>query len=164
MIPHGLGAYAVKVDHVTIAVPNLEEAISFYKVLGFMLHGRYTTQGPTTSMNSAVFKAGAVTVVLVQGLEPTSQVSRFITHFGPGVQHVAIEVRNIEELKDGLVLAGVSFNTRIIEGEGIRQVFTRRDAVSGMMYEFIERTTNQGDFTKESLEALYTQLELGDAF
>ena len=154
-----LGRYAVKIDHVAIAVPDLEASIAFYEKLGFAQVKRRRTAGEATEMVSAVLHAGAILIVLVQGTAPGSQVSRYIDNYGPGVQHIALEVRNVEKLMHELREVGVEFNTTLIQGCGIRQAFTARDRGSGMMYEFIERETNEGDFTDESVQDLFEQLE-----
>ena len=159
-----LGRYAVKIDHVAIAVPDLEASIAFYEKLGFAQVKRRRTTGEATEMVSAVLHAGAIIIVLVQGTAPGSQVSRYIDSHGPGVQHIAIEVRNVEKLMHELREVGVEFNTTLIQGCGIRQAFTARDLGSGMMYEFIERETNDGDFTDESVQDLFEQLERSGTF
>lgn len=160
-----LGQYAVKIDHVAIAVRDLEESIAFYqKLLGFQLVERRSTDGAQTGMVSAVLRAGAIIIVLVQGTSPDSQVNRYIEHFGPGVQHIAIEVRDVRKLMSELSLSGVEFSTTLIEGRNIRQAFTARDRTSGMMYEFIERQTNDGDFTDQSVAELFAQLESNNAY
>jgi 4-hydroxyphenylpyruvate dioxygenase-like putative hemolysin len=115
-------------------------------------------------MVSAVLHAGAIIIVLVQGTAPGSQVNRYLDNYGPGVQHIAIEVRNVEKLMHELSSAEVEFNTTLIQGCGIRQAFTARDRGSGMMYEFIERQTNDGDFTDESVQDLFEQLERNGAY
>jgi methylmalonyl-CoA/ethylmalonyl-CoA epimerase len=160
-----LGRYAVKIDHVAIAVRDLDESIAFYrKQLGFELVERRHTDGEKTGMVSAVLRAGAITLVLVQGTAPESQVSRYIENYGPGVQHIAIEVRDVRKLMSELSGSGVEFSTTLIEGREIRQAFTLRDRASGMMYEFIERQTNDGDFTDESVQELFEQLERNGAY
>ena len=160
-----LGRYAVKIDHVGIAVPDLEASLAFYqRQLGFKLIERRRTTGQRTEMISAVLGAGAIIIVLVQGTTPQSQVNRYIDNYGPGVQHIAIEVRDVANLKSELSRGGVDFNTNIIEGCGIRQAFTARDQGSGMMYEFIERRSNDGTFTDESVQSLFDQLERVEAY
>lgn len=160
-----LGRYAVKIDHVAIAVRDLDEAIAFYqKQLGFELVERRRTDGEKTGMVSAVLRAGAIIIVLVQGTAPESQVNRYIENYGPGVQHIAIEVRDVRKLMSELNHSGVEFSTTLIEGRGICQAFTARDDASGMMYEFIERQTNDGNFTDQSVQELFAQLESSDAY
>jgi methylmalonyl-CoA epimerase len=158
-----LSKYATSIDHVAIAVQNLEESIKFYTgVLGFELTERRRTEGKQTAMISAVLKAGAITVVLLEGTSPESQVSRFVEHFGAGVQHLAIGVQNMPEMIDELKSSGMEFDTTIIESPGLRQIFSKRDSGSGMMFEFIERMG--GDFSDQSVQNLFEQLEQKSSF
>ena len=158
-----LGKYAKSVDHIAVAVQDLEQSIEFYrKVLGFQLHERRRTEGKTTAMVSAVMKAGPITIVLLQGTSADSQVSKYVEHYGPGVQHIAVAVDNLPEMAEELKGSGLEFDTNVISSPGLRQIFTARDPGSGMMYEFIERMG--GDFSDESVKSLFEQLEKKDAF
>jgi methylmalonyl-CoA/ethylmalonyl-CoA epimerase len=158
-----LGRFATTIDHVAIAVKNLEESIAFFTgVLGFELKERRTTEGKTTAMISAVLKAGPLTFVLLQGTSPESQVTRFIDHYGPGVQHIAIGLNDLPQAAEQLAAAGMQFDTTVIESPGLRQIFTHRDSGSGLMIEFIERMG--GDFSDQSVKNLFEQLEKKDAF
>lgn len=158
-----LGRYALAIDHIAIAVRDLESSIAFYTdVLGFELHERRRTEGTHTAMISAVLKAGPITVVLLEGTSPESQVSKFIEHYGPGVQHIAIGVQTLPEMAKRLAQAGLAFDTTVIESPGLRQIFTRRDPGSGVMIEFIERLG--GDFSDQSVQQLFQQLEKKDSF
>ena len=158
-----LSKYATSVDHVAIAVQNLEESIKLYTdVMGFELKERRRTEGKHTAMISAVLKAGPVTVVLLQGTSPDSQVSRFVENFGPGVQHVALGVQNLPEMAEELKEAGMEFDTTVIQSPGLRQIFSKRDPGSGMMFEFIERMG--GDFSDQSVQQLFEQLEKKDSY
>lgn len=158
-----LSRYATSIDHVAIAVRDLETSIKLYtEVLGFELKERRRTEGKQTGMVSAVLKAGPITVVLLEGTSPESQVSRFVEHFGPGVQHLAIGVENLPEMAEELKEAGMEFDTTVIESPGLRQIFSKRDMGSGMMFEFIERMG--GDFSDQSVQNLFEQLEKKNAF
>jgi 4-hydroxyphenylpyruvate dioxygenase-like putative hemolysin len=158
-----LAKYATGVDHVAVAVRDLEESIAFYtQVLGFELTERRETKGERTAMISAVLKAGPVTYVLLQGTSPESQVSKFVEHFGPGVQHVAIGVHDLPEMAAELTANGLPFDTSVIESPGLKQIFSHRDEGSGQMIEFIERLG--GDFSDQSVQQLFAQLEKKDAY
>lgn len=159
-----MGRYAIKIDHVAIAVDNLDASIEVYKRLGFQVVERRETQGDKTGMISAVLTAANIVVVLIQGTAEGSQVNRYVENFGPGVQHIAIEVRNLEALRKELSDSGIAFSTTLIQGREIRQSFTARDHGSGMMFEFIERQTNDGRFTDESVQELFEQLERNDVY
>ncbi|HEV3457114.1 MAG TPA: VOC family protein [Thermoanaerobaculia bacterium] len=158
-----LGKFATEIDHIAIAVRNLEQSITFFcNVLGFELHERRKTEGKATAMISAVLKAGPITVVLLEGTSPESQVTKFVDHYGPGVQHIAIGVKDLPQAAEELRRAGLAFDTTVIESPGLRQIFTRRDSGSGLMIEFIERMG--GDFSDQSVQQLFQQLEAKDSF
>jgi methylmalonyl-CoA/ethylmalonyl-CoA epimerase len=146
------------IDHVAIAVTDLEEAVSWYSHnLGFRCIERRATQGERTSMLSAVMSAGGAYIVLIQGTSPESQVSQFITRFGPGVQHLALAVKDLDQAMDQVTAAGGKADTPFITDDGIRQVFLRRDPGSGVRIELIER--RGGTFTDESVEKLFRAFE-----
>ena len=161
----GLHSRALAIDHIAIAVPDLEKAITWYsESMGFVVKERRETKGSKTAMVSAVLQAGPITVVLVQGTSPESQVSRYIENYGPGIQHIAFGVKDLPALAEDLKRSGVEFSTNLIQGTGIRQIFTKREPTSGMMYEFIERETPQGHFSDESVRQLFSQLEATDEY
>lgn len=160
-----LAEKTVRVDHVAVAVPDLEPAVAFYRdVLGFEVKERRETKGAFTGMVSAVVDAGPWILVLVQGTSAESQVSQYVSHYGAGVQHVALQVKDLPVVVERLKEAGLEFDTNIIQGTGIRQAFTHRDPASGMMYELIERQEPDGHFTDESVADLFRQLEEKNAF
>lgn len=150
------------IDHIAVAVIDLEEAIIFYQnVLGFVLEERRTTQGAKTGMISAVMGGGDFTIVLIQGLEPQSQVSKYIENYGPGVQHVAFEVDDLKGTVARLRKNGMTFATDVISGPGLRQIFSHRDVNSGVMVEIIERRDHHG-FEEENVQDLFNQLEAAE--
>ncbi|MCB9528384.1 MAG: VOC family protein [Myxococcales bacterium] len=151
-------AYALGIDHVAIAVPDLDASLAFYRdVLAFEVLDTLETRGEATGMVSAVVRLGQTTIVLLQGTEPASQVSRFVDGCGAGVQHVAIAVRDLDRVVAALEAGGACFETPVIEGPHTRQRFTVRDAVIGVRIELIERTS--AGFSEASVEALFRVLE-----
>jgi len=159
-----LQANAHRIDHIAIAVKDLEESIAFYRdVVGFKLVERRTTQGEHTGMISAVMQAGSVMFVLVQGTDERSQVSRFIEHYGPGVQHVAVEVANLESVVGQLADRGLPLLTGIIHSDGLDQVFSRRSEKLGLQLELVERH-GRGGFADKNVAELFKAMERDDAF
>ena len=151
------------VDHIAIAVADLEEAVEWYtQALGFTLVERRETRGERTGMLSAQLDCNGVIVILVQGTEPESQVSRFISKFGPGVQHIAFAVSDLARAVRRVAEARGSLDTPLVEGTGIRQAFLRRDPGSGVRVELIERAG--GTFNDRSVRDLFTAFEARDLF
>lgn len=160
-----LAEKAVAIDHVAIAVRDLEESITFYRdKLGFTLGERRETRGKKTAMISAVMRCGPLTFVLLQGTTPESQVTRYVETYGPGVQHIAVGLTDLVAATDELEQHGLEFDTGLIKGNGLLQRFSHREAGSGMMFEFIEHVTQEGDFSDESVQQLFEQLEAKDSF
>jgi methylmalonyl-CoA epimerase len=152
------------VDHLAVAVDDLEAAVAFYRDrLGFEEVERRETKGAATGMVSAVMKAGELKVVLLKGTSPESQVSRYVQEYGPGVQHVAFMVQGIEDVVADLQQRGLAFDTNVIIAPGLKQAFTRRDPISGMMFELIERTGEEG-FVDQNVQQLFDALEKNNSF
>jgi methylmalonyl-CoA/ethylmalonyl-CoA epimerase len=150
-------------DHIAIAVVDLVEAIDWYtKKFGFKVLKQRKTFGDHTAMLSAVLVAGGAVIVLVQGTTAESQVSRFIEKFGPGVQHIAFNVVDMDMALRRVERAGGAAETPMIVDEGIRQSFLRRDGGSGVRVELIER--RGGDFSDRSVEQLFRSFESNDIY
>src|SRR5262245_27915229 len=105
----------IRVDHVAIAVRDLDAAINWYTAnFPFRVIERRLTRGESTAMISAVLQAGSATLVLVQGTTPESQVSKFVHHFGCGVQHLALQVSDLDAAIQRLSKNGAVIDTPII--------------------------------------------------
>lgn len=152
-----------RLDHIAIAVENLDEAVEWYcNGLGYNLVDRRSTRGESSGMISAVLKGEGVPLVLVQGTEPESQVSKFIENFGPGVQHIGICVDDVNDAVTSVGALGTLPEFSTIEGDGIRQVFLENTGGSGVRVELIER--NGGDFNDRSVEKLFREFEAKGAY
>jgi len=150
---------AVGIDHVAIAVEDLDAAIDYYGgVLGFELKERRQVSGRVSGMDSAVMVTGGVKFVLVQGDSPESNVSRYIEAYGPGVQHVAIEIPDAQEAIEDLRARGADLLTGVINGPGLDQIFTKREPSSGMQLEIIARAENAG-FDPRNVQELFEAME-----
>ena len=153
-----------RIDHIAIAVHDLEAALPFFvDVLGFELKRRLTTTGQNTGMLSAELEHAGLKFVLCQGSGAQSQVCRLIEHFGPGVAHIALAVDDAAAAMQTLAERGLSFDTTLIEGPGLKQVFSSRDPNSGLSFEFIERSAEAG-FLEGNVQSLFDQLEKSNAF
>lgn len=153
----------IGVDHVAIAVSDLDSAINWYTAnFPFRVIERRLTCGERTAMMSAVLQAGSATLVLVQGTTPESQVSKFVRHFGCGVQHLALQVKDLDAAIQRLAENGTIVDTPIISDEGIRQIFLHRDDDSGVRIELIER--RGGNFTDQSVGRLFRAFETNDLY
>jgi methylmalonyl-CoA/ethylmalonyl-CoA epimerase len=86
-----------KIDHVGIAVPDLDAAISFYRdTFGIVsVHEEVNEeQGVREAMLSV--GDGATLIQLLAPLSPESTIAKFLDRNGPGVQQVAYTVEDVE--------------------------------------------------------------------
>jgi methylmalonyl-CoA/ethylmalonyl-CoA epimerase len=96
------------IDHVGVAVPDLDEAIAFYRdTLGLALVHEETNeeQGVREAM-MAVGDSGSC-VQLLAPLTPDSTIARFLDRNGPGLQQVAYRVDDVEATAVTLRAKGV---------------------------------------------------------
>jgi methylmalonyl-CoA/ethylmalonyl-CoA epimerase len=153
-----------KIDHIAIAVRDLDLAIDlFQNTLGFELVRRLDINGKNTGMLSAEMSLNNITFVLCQGKTPESQVSRLISEYGVGVAHIALSVNHIDDAVADLDQRGMRFDTSLIKGQGLSQIFSTRDSNSGLSFELIERHGEQG-FLESNVSELFAQLESSHAY
>jgi chorismate mutase-like protein len=159
-----LAGRALRIDHVAIAVRDLEQAIALFRdVYGFTVIERRAVQGEISGMDSATLRAGNATFVLCQGDNPASNVSRYIEHYGPGVQHIALSVRGQGDLLEELRGRGADLLTGVIHSPGLDQSFTKREPNAGTQLEFVTRTGNKG-FSDDNVRELFAAMEREDVF
>ena len=89
------------IDHVGIAVDDLEAAIEHYRrTLGVkpILRERVVDQG----VEEVLFAAGGSYIQLLGALAPDTPVGRFLASNGPGIHHLAYRVSDIASTLDQL--------------------------------------------------------------
>lgn len=88
-----------RIDHVGIAVPDLDEAIDFYQH-AFGMRCVHTETNEEQGVREAMLAVGPTAaggcVQLLAPLSPTSTIARFLDRQGPGVQQVAYTVTDID--------------------------------------------------------------------
>lgn len=95
------------INHVCIAVLNIEETLEFYENLfGVTKSGEIETiedQG----VKAALVRVGASQLEFIQPIDNENGVAKFIERRGEGVHHICFEVDNLESKLNDLDLAGV---------------------------------------------------------
>lgn len=87
---------ALKVDHIGIAVKNLDETLKFYQeVLGLDCQGTEVVEEQKVKV--AFLPVGDTEVELLESTSEDGPIAKFIEKNGEGVQHIAFRVDNIEE-------------------------------------------------------------------
>lgn len=86
-------------DHIGVAVRNLEDSITFYtNVLGGTLIDRYRSEAKGVESEIAIIDIkGDRTELLMPTNNTTSPIARFIKQKGKGVHHIAYDVGDLDE-------------------------------------------------------------------
>jgi methylmalonyl-CoA/ethylmalonyl-CoA epimerase len=162
---------AMGIDHITLCVENLAAAeYLFTKVLGFeVIWSARDVGSKKSSMDTIVVQRGNAKVALMQGRDKAvkSQISEFIEKYGQGVQHVAIEVDDIEAVSREWEARGVKFSGPLKEGRDgfgpLKQRFTYPlFPGSGVFLELTQRqhgNEQSKTFVRGTVEALYKDIE-----
>ena len=96
-------------DHVGVAVADLNEGISFYQnVFGaVLLHQEINAaQGVHEAMLS-IGNTGNSTLQLLAPLTPESPIGKFLSKNGPGIQQLALTVKDLQAATDAAVDLGI---------------------------------------------------------
>ena len=84
-----------KIEHIGIAVSNLEEANKTYKALLGAEH--YKTENvESEGVATSFFKMGDSKIELLAATNPESPIAKFIAKRGEGIHHLAFAVDDIE--------------------------------------------------------------------
>lgn len=146
-----LETVACRVDHVVVAVADIEAAGRFFSQLGFRTV-------PTPDPAIVAHEAGGVTIVAVGPSEDPS-VADYLARHGSGVQHIAIEVLNAGFARRALEDAGIALVTDIVvDADGHEQFFAATDPASGVQLGFISRTGHRVGMTGANVRTLFTAL------
>ena len=96
------------IDHLGIAVENLEEASLPYRLLGLPVEGEDELIA-SQNVRVRMFRAGEVLVELLEPTHPKSPIARSLEKRGPGLHHVAFRSANLEGDVAALVKEGAVF-------------------------------------------------------
>jgi methylmalonyl-CoA/ethylmalonyl-CoA epimerase len=129
----------MKIDHIAIAVENLEEAVELYeRILGLAVTHRERVADFETE--TATFELAGAAIELVQGTSEESAIRKFVKARGPCVHHIAFAVEDIEQTLAGLKAKGV----RLIDetprwGKGHSRVaFIHPESTQKILYELVQ--------------------------
>ena len=127
------------IDHVGIAVEEIESALPYYRdVLKMPLVHRETVT--EQGVDAALLDVGDGHVELVAPLGPETAVGKYLARRGPGLHHVAYRVTDIDATLAALAGAGV----RLIDEQpriGIRSsrvAFLHPASTGGVLTEIVE--------------------------
>ena len=129
------------VDHVGIAVPDLDEAIAFYaRTFGVRSVHEETNEEQGVREAMLAVGTGDTRIQLLAPLTPESTIARFIGRSGPGLQQLALRVEDVEAV--AAVLRGRGLRLLYDEPKhgtaGSRVNFVHPKDAGGVLVELVE--------------------------
>jgi methylmalonyl-CoA/ethylmalonyl-CoA epimerase len=129
-----------KVDHIGVAVSNLEDALKFYQeVMGLNLHGIEVVEEQKVKV--AFLPIGDTEIELLESTDKEGPIAKYIEKKGEGIQHIAYRVDNIEEALDEMRSKGI----RLIDEKprygagGAKIAFLHPKSTYGVLIELCQR-------------------------
>ena len=97
---------ATHIEHIGIAVKNLEESIRYYEdILGLKCYA--VEEVKDQKVKTAIFKIGESKIELLETTDPEGPIGRFIKDKGEGVHHIAFAVNNVQTALEEVKSKGV---------------------------------------------------------
>lgn len=96
-----------KIDHIGIAVKNLDESLKKYKeIFGLSVSG--AQEVPEQKVKVVSIKIGESNIELLEATSDDSAVAKFIEKRGEGVHHIAFSVTGIEKMLETIEEKGIT--------------------------------------------------------
>ncbi|HDD35981.1 MAG TPA: methylmalonyl-CoA epimerase [Archaeoglobus veneficus] len=127
-----------KIDHIGIAVSNLDEAIELYKKLGFEV--KEVEEVAEQKVKVAMLPVGESKIELLEATSKDSAIAKFIEKRGEGIHHIAINVEDIEKALENAKNEGLKLideKPRVGAG-GKKVAFVHPKSTKGVLLEFVE--------------------------
>ncbi|WP_264988550.1 methylmalonyl-CoA epimerase [Lysinibacillus piscis] len=134
-----------KVDHIGIAVRNLEERITYYtETLGLTL--LKVEEVASQQVRVAFIDAGNVKLELLEAMSEQSTIHSFIEKRGEGVHHIAFGVTGIRERMAELREKGIQLLSEEpkLGAGGAEVAFMHPKSSYGVLYELCDKS-GKGD-------------------
>jgi methylmalonyl-CoA/ethylmalonyl-CoA epimerase len=130
----------LKVDHIGIAVKDLDAAKKFYTdVLGMTAQGEEVIEQQKVKV--CFIPSGDSEVELLESTTPDGPIAKFIEKKGEGIQHVALRVDSIENALKDLKAKGIRLIDELPRygAGGASIAFVHPKATGGILLELSER-------------------------
>jgi methylmalonyl-CoA/ethylmalonyl-CoA epimerase len=133
-----------ELDHVGIAVADLDEALAFYEK-NFDMTAYHVEVNEEQGVREAMLRVGdsESSIQLLAPLRPDSPIGKFLDKSGPGIQQMAYRVANIDEVSATLRERGVRllYDAPKNGTAGSRVNFIHPKDAGGVLVELVEPGT-----------------------
>ena len=128
------------IEHIGIAVKNLEESIKYYEEI-FGLKCYRIEEIKDQKVKTAFFKIGETKIELLESTDPEGPVSKFIEKRGEGVHHVAFAVKDLQNTLQKVEKKGITLIDKQPRpgAEGLNIAFLHPKSTQGVLIELCEQ-------------------------
>lgn len=132
-----------KIEHIGIAVKNLEAGNSLYEKLLGVPHYKIE-EVASEGVRTSFFKTGPNKIELLEAINDDSAIAKFIEKKGEGIHHIAFAVENIVEEMERLKKEGfIILNEKPKKGADNKLVaFIHPKTAGGVLIELCQEINN----------------------
>jgi methylmalonyl-CoA/ethylmalonyl-CoA epimerase len=129
-----------KIDHIGIAVKNLDDTVKVYEEMLGLECSEYELI-IEQKVRMGMLLVGDVNIELLESTDPEGPIAKFIERKGEGFHHIAYEVKDIEEELAALTEKGF----RLIDetyrkgAHGTKIAFLHPRSMGGVLVELVEK-------------------------
>jgi methylmalonyl-CoA/ethylmalonyl-CoA epimerase len=128
-----------KLDHIGIAVKDLDQAIKLYKDV-FGIEPSLVYESAYTKAKIAFIPLGETRIELIQPSNPESVVGKFLEKKGEGIHHISFKVKDVDQSLMEIESKGVQLidkkSREVRENE--RVAFLHPKSTNGVLFELIQ--------------------------
>jgi methylmalonyl-CoA/ethylmalonyl-CoA epimerase len=128
-----------ELDHVGVAVPNLADALAYWRPLAGEPESA-PEEVPSNRVRVVFLTVGGTHVELLEPTDASSPVGRFLATRGSGVHHLAFRVPSVDRALAEVATRGGQLVDRTARpgARGRRVGFAHPSAFGGVLVEFVE--------------------------
>jgi methylmalonyl-CoA/ethylmalonyl-CoA epimerase len=145
-LPEDVRHLFTAIDHVGIAVPDLDEAVAFYRdafgmhVLHEEVNEEQGVREAMVGVGDGATNPGGSCIQLLAPLDAESTIAKFLDRNGPGLQQLAFRVEDVEHVADLLRERGLRllYDAPRRGTSGSRVNFIHPKDAGGVLVELVE--------------------------
>lgn len=128
------------IEHIGIAVKNLEESIRYYEeVLGLKCYA--IEEVKDQKVKTAFFQVGQTKIELLESTDPEGPIGKFVEKKGEGLHHLAFAVQDLPARLEEVSQKGVQLIDKAPRkgAEGLHIAFLHPKSTFGVLTELCEK-------------------------
>lgn len=129
-----------KIDHIGLAVQDLQTSAETYRKLGFTFLGEETVG--EQKVRVAFFECGESRIELLEPTAPDSPIAKFLKKRGPGIHHLCVQVDDLDATLAAYKEKGIALihETPVQGAHNSRVAFIHPKSTGGVLMELQERS------------------------